>query len=188
MRLRDESYGYGQYIHYDDTTKREHPPGLRVLPGLGTMVRIFDIRSPQSASVADLRDCREMFPPVFVSLLGAVRRKRWRIIGHLGIPSFAYPRFRHTFNTKPGKHDVAAARRPAPIAERAHGPRRASLLHEINPDHRRRDVPPRLTFVRIGSIDDTVVVHNITLDEVSGPDHRESDVVVPVAIAVVCHA
>jgi hypothetical protein len=63
------------------------------------MVRVFDrIVTEPLASLDELENAGELFPPVFVGL----RTRRWRRAGRLPLPPFDFPRFRSYCGSGPG--------------------------------------------------------------------------------------
>ena len=74
-------------------------------PTFGALVRMFRSDDPQPRPVEDVYKAQSPFNPVFVGLYAAVRSGRWRPIGSLPPPPEPFPRFRWTFETKPGKYN-----------------------------------------------------------------------------------
>ena len=101
IQLNNGKFAYGQYIYYDNY----RPMGISEYTGHGCMVRIFDLMADEIVDVSEVMDKKEMSPPVFTGLTGAISKKRWKKIGHSLIKDFQYPKFRRTFGIKPGKYD-----------------------------------------------------------------------------------
>jgi len=93
--LPDGRRAYGQYVFWDG------PPN-RPASGLGSLVQIYDVVSHKELSLDDLRSASLLFPPVFTGLKAAIKSGAWRIVGHLPVEGFIFPKFRSTFGTKPG--------------------------------------------------------------------------------------
>lgn len=91
--LPDGRNAYGQLVYWHTG------PG-----GYGTLVRVFDLFTEDVVPVEQLRDARQLFPPVFTAAQGAVNEERWRVIGSLPVEGFVFPKFRYlrTLNKRPG--------------------------------------------------------------------------------------
>jgi len=92
--LPDGRKVYGQYVHWDGQTPA----------GLGCLVQIFDLFTQEEVPIEWLVSARPLFPPVFAGLKGALKNRRWRIIGQLPVKGFVFPRFRYSHNTTPGTY------------------------------------------------------------------------------------
>lgn len=94
IQLRNGRFGYGQVVFLDVRSDRS---------GLGVMIRVFNYTSKGAVPLTDLPLKGEMFPPIYVlGIKPALRHDGWRIIGNLPVGKFVYPKFRQTFNAKPG--------------------------------------------------------------------------------------
>ena len=70
--------------------------------GFGTLVRVFTSTDVEPRPVDEIGELKSPFNPVFVGLGGALKDGRWKRIGSLPVPEEPFPRFRWTFETKPG--------------------------------------------------------------------------------------
>ena len=85
-------YGYCQYVQWNKQ--------------MGCLVRVLDrITAEAVATVAELANAGNMFPPVFVGLHASVKSGRWKCIGNLPVSDFPFPLFRATGATKAGIHE-----------------------------------------------------------------------------------
>ena len=92
--LPDGRKAYGHYLYWDG----QNPAGL------GCLVQIFDVFTQDDMPVEQLVGARPLFPPVFTGLKGALKKRRWRIIGQLSLKRFVFPRFRYSHNTTAGTY------------------------------------------------------------------------------------
>jgi hypothetical protein len=99
--LSNNQIAYGQYVYYDDF----QPVGISEYTGHGCMVKIFNLITKEIVNIDQIINKKEMFPPVFTGLVGAINKKRWKKIGNVPVINFKYPKFRKTFGVGPGKYD-----------------------------------------------------------------------------------
>ena len=97
--LGQDKYAYGQYVFNDDYKAKN----ISEYTGHGCMVKIFNHITENIKPFSEVIDKKEMFPYIFTGLVGAIEKKRWKVIGHAPIQNFTYPKFRKTFGLTDGK-------------------------------------------------------------------------------------
>lgn len=87
--LSNDRRAYGQYMFKDQK--------------MGPLIQIFDLITEEEIGLDQLKDVQPLFPPVITGLFVAVRTGLWKIIGHIPIAKFVYPKFISTlYNEKTG--------------------------------------------------------------------------------------
>ena len=90
MPLQDGRYAYGRYLHPD----QQHGP----------LCEVYKSISERSLSMEELDTKERLFPPVYIGFGSFFKIGRWRNIGNMPVARFAFPKFRHTFGSKPGEY------------------------------------------------------------------------------------
>src|SRR6266487_2347772 len=80
--LSDGRTAYGQYVFWDGSRPA----------GLGSLVRILDVVRAEPVSLKELRHAGDLFPPVFVGLGAGLKSRGWKIIGHIPVDQFSFPK------------------------------------------------------------------------------------------------
>jgi hypothetical protein len=86
--LSDGRKAYGQYMFQDKK--------------VGPLIQVFDLITEGDAQsnqvLSQLKDAGFLFPPVVTGLFAAIRTSLWKIIGHMPVTKFAYPKFVSTMH------------------------------------------------------------------------------------------
>ncbi len=86
--LSDGKIAYGQYVYRDQRN--------------GPIIQVFETTSNTRIGFdqvqGQLIHAKLLFPPVATGLFAAIRTGLWRVIGHIPIKDFKYPRFISVFH------------------------------------------------------------------------------------------
>jgi hypothetical protein len=81
---------FGQYVFMDRKN--------------GPLLQVFDLITDREFDLERLRNANPLFPPVITGLFAAVRTGFWRVVGHMPVEEFVYPKFVSTlYNQRTGK-------------------------------------------------------------------------------------
>ena len=86
--LSDGRKAYGQYVFRDKK--------------MGPLIQVFDLITEEEAQphqlIDQLGNAKPLFPPVITGLFAAIRTGLWKIIGHMPVGEFVYPKFISTLH------------------------------------------------------------------------------------------
>lgn len=74
---------YGQYVFKDKE--------------MGPLIQVFDLITEEEIQpdqlIDQLGNAKPLFPPVITGLFAAIRTGLWKVMGHMSIGQFVYPKF-----------------------------------------------------------------------------------------------
>jgi len=88
--LSDGRKAFGQYVFRDEKN--------------GPLIQVFDLVTEDEIQLGQLNEISPLFPPVFTGLFAAIRTGLWKVIGHMPVEGFVYPKFiSPLFDSKAGE-------------------------------------------------------------------------------------
>ena len=86
--LSDDRRAYGRYVFKDKK--------------MGPLIQVFDLITDGEVDsdqlISQLSDAQPLFPPVITGLFAAIRGGFWKVIGHMPVREFVYPKFVSTMH------------------------------------------------------------------------------------------
>jgi hypothetical protein len=79
ISLSDGCIAYGQYVFKDQK--------------MGPLVQIFDVITKDKIEITNLKNAKLLFPPVITGVFAAIKSEFWKVVGHLPVENFVYPKF-----------------------------------------------------------------------------------------------
>jgi hypothetical protein len=89
--LPDGRSAYSQVLHFHQD--------------YGYLVRVLNLISNEYVSVPELTHVCNLFPPVFVNLVGGIKGGLWKKVGNMPLSDCTFPTFRSSVATTHGEHN-----------------------------------------------------------------------------------